>query len=179
MAEKSLVVKNQDKTNLLTRAIISLVMGVMFCLSLISSTKTLSIIFGIVFIISGTVMIISTMIKKLSLLAPSGLFGCAFIAFGVFAIFDDLVNVVLSLIPWILIALGVVAILDSFLLMFVRKEKNKTGLFIAELLVGIALLVAGICLKFITNFTKFAGLIFGVSLIVYSIYTFVLLSKEK
>lgn len=173
------IVRTENKNTYITKAVLAIVVGVMFCCSLLSSTQTLSIIFGIVFIMCGTTLIVGAIINKVSLLTTAGLLSSAFIAFGIFAIFQDIINLVLSIIPWILIALGIVALVDSLLLAFSRKDSSKTGLFVLELTLGIILIVLGICLKVITGFTKFSGIIFGGALIAYGIVCLVTMNKKK
>lgn len=173
------IVRTENKNTYILRSVLAIVVGIMFCCSLLSTTKTLSIIFGIVFIMCGTTLIVGAIINKVSLLTQAGLLSSAFIAFGIFAIFQDIINLVLSIIPWILIALGIVALVDSLLLVFSRKESSKTGIFVLELVVGLILIALGICLKVIGGFTKFAGIIFGGALIAYGIVSLVTLNKKK
>ncbi|MGN1066193.1 MAG: hypothetical protein ACI4QH_00125 [Candidatus Fimimonas sp.] len=156
----------------LIRAFILFVVGVLFCFSAPLGTQLLSILLGVALIISGVATICISIAQKKSLLSSGGILGGAFIALGIVAILENVVNIVIDVIPWVLIAVGALAIIDAFLLFYSRKER-KVALFVLELILGIALVALGICLLVISGFSDYAGMVFGIALIVYAVYSII------
>lgn len=152
------------------KAVVILAVGILFCLSTAMGTKVLSILFGAGLILCGAVAILLTFLDKKSLLTLNGILGSASLALGILAIIDNIAGILLAVIPWILIALGALVIVDTLLLIFWRKEKRKL-IIIVQCILGIALLTLGICLLTIDSFKRFAGIVLGVALIVYAIYS--------
>ena len=171
MAEKKNTKRNLDYPAIIKAAVV-LIVGILFCCSNALGTKALSILLGIGMILSGLAILIPTIATKKSLLTNNGIVGSAFIALGILSMIDNFVGVILAVIPWILIAVGVVAIADAMLLILWRKGQNR-ALFAAELIIGIIFVTLGICLITVNGFASFAGVVFGVALIVYAAYTIV------
>lgn len=156
----------------LIRAFIVFVVGVLFCFSTAIGIQLLSILLGVALIISGVATICVAIAQKKSLLSSSGVLGGALIALGIVAILEDVVGIVVDLIPWVLIAVGSLSIIDAFLLYYSRKDR-KVALFVVELILGAALIALGICLLVIAEFSGYAGTVFGAALIVYALYAMI------
>ena len=110
--------------------------------------------------------------QKKQLLTPEVIFGCLAIAFGIYCIVNNIVGIILGIIPWILIVIGSIAIIDSLLMILQRKQKN-IPVFVFEIVLGTVLVTLGICLLVVSGFADVAGIIFGVALIVYAIFQIV------
>lgn len=160
---------SESKGLRILRPIIMFIIGVLFCFSTTLAEKTLSVLLGVGLILAGTGAVLFTFFEKKSLISITGLLGSAFIGLGIVSIIQNVALLIITVVPWILIALGGLAILDSILLLIWRKEDNRV-LFILEMLIGATFLALGICLKVITGFATFAGIIFGISLIVCAVY---------
>lgn len=160
------------------RAVIILVIGILFCFSKALGEKALSIIFGASFIVAGLVVILIPIIGKKHLLTPAVLLGCFALAFGIFSIVNNIVSFILQIIPWVLIVIGGVSILDVILMLVQRKEKN-IPLLIIEIILGAGFLALGICLLLVNGFAEFAGLVFGIALIIYASYQLINMISEK
>lgn len=183
MAEKKTQTKSENKYGKILVAVICIIIGILFCCSLVTeAVQVLSYIIGAVLIAIGLVAIISTAIKKQSLLSATGLLGAIFLGLDIATIVLNAVGFVLECIPFLLISLGALAITDAFLLRFSRKEKNMLA-FIIELVLGVIFLVFGILLLTVDVFNGYAGLIFGLALIVYGLFTLIIecikLGKKK
>ena len=182
MAEKKAQTKSDKGYGNIIKAIICIVIGILFCCSLAMAIEVLSYIIGGVLIVIGLVAIISTAVSKQSLLSITGLLGAIFLGLGIAAIVLNAAGFILACIPFLLIALGAVAITDAFLLKFVRKEKNIVA-FVIELVIGIVFFVFGILLLTVDVFAGYAGLILGIALIVYGLFTLIVecikLGKKK
>ena len=181
MAEKKS--QSENKYGKLIIAVICIVVGILFCCSLVAeAVQVLSYIIGAVLIVIGLVAIISIAIKKQSLLSVTGLLGAIFLGLGIATMVLNAVGFVLACIPFLLISLGALAITDAFLLKFQRKEKNILA-FVIELVIGVIFLVFGILLLTVDVFDGYAGLIFGLALIVYGLFTLIVecikLGKKK
>jgi hypothetical protein len=114
-----------------------------------------------------------------SLLTLDGILGAVSIAFGIMFVVKQLAFVLLAFVPYLMIAIGVIMIIEAFLSKFARY--NSLALFIIALIVGTAFTALGFCLMFIPSWAKAAALIFGVILIVVSLYALIttLLAKKN
>ena len=183
MAEKKAQTKTEKGYGGIIKAIICIVIGILFCCSLVGEAiEVLSYIVGAVLIVIGLVAIITTAVKKQSLLSITGLLGAIFLGLGIATIVLNAVGFILACIPFLLISLGALAITDAFLMKFVRKEKNIIA-FVIELVIGVVFFVFGILLLTVDVFDGYAGLIFGLALIVYGLLTLIVecikLGKKK
>ena len=173
--------QKQGYSNLII-AIICIVVGILFCCSLAIALETLSIILGVILIVLGAAAIVMTIISKESLLSISGIFGAIFIGIGIASIVLNYAAFVLTCIPFLLISLGFFAMVDAFLLKFVRKEKSLLA-FILELVIGAICFTLGILLLTVDEFVGYAGLILGIALIIFGVFSLVIecmkLSKKK
>lgn len=154
-----------------------LTIGILFCFSNAMGTKALSVLLGVGFIVVGAIGVFASLYATRSMLSTYALGGCFLIAVGILIIIDNLVGLLLVLIPWLLIVYGSALIIDA--LFGVASKRMGTGtLFVIELLLGVALLTLGICLLTVTGFAEFTGLVFGISLIISAAYDIVLIVKK-
>ena len=166
----SIKIKN-DYADLI-KSIIILVIGILFCFSKSLGEEALSIILGIAFILVGAIAIVSSIVSKKPLLTPFIIVCCVLVGFGVFCIKENIVATIFKIVPWTLLVIGGVAVLDAILLVVQRREQNKI-IFVFELLLGIAFITLGILLLTVPKFQAAVGLIFGIALIVYGLYQIV------
>ena len=167
----------KDYSNLVV-SIIILVIGLLFCFSRTLGEQALSVILGISFIVFGAIIVLLPIMQKKQLLTPEVIFGCLAIAFGIYCIVNNIVGIILGIIPWILIVIGSIAIIDSLLMILQRKQKN-IPVFVFEIILGTVLVTLGICLLVVSGFADVAGIIFGVALIVYAIFQIINIMIEK
>lgn len=156
---------------------IVLVLGILFCFSLAMGELALSYIIGTALIIIGVLCVVSAYSNKKEFLNTDGVVGAAIIAFGILFAGNNLTYIIIHFIPFFLIAIGVIIVLDAF---FKQFKDNKTSQFVIELIIGAASIALGFCLKFIPSFNQFCSIMLGVVLIVYSLYTlFITLAKKE
>ncbi len=156
---------SQDLNTILFACAIMLV-GIMFCCF---GVQMLSYIIGGFVIFFGVVFVVNSIIRTRALLTTNGLIGMLLSAFGSMIIVRNLAGIIFEFIPWIMLSVGALIIADSFLRYFLRKDIHIT-VFIAELAVGIIVTVLGFCVRFIDDFANFASVVFGIVLIVYSLF---------
>ena len=161
--------KNSNKPANIIWACVIFVIGLLFCFSLSYGVKGLSYIIGIAIILTGVVLTLDTISKKSSTLTIMSLFSAFLIAFGIVFIAKELADIIIAMIPWILIAVGVLIFVDAFLLYCVRKSKTNLK-FIVELILGTVLFVFGLIVKFAKNWDTYSALVLGIAFIVYAIY---------
>ncbi len=182
MAEKKAQTKTEKGYGGIIKAVICIIIGVLFCCSLAMAIEVLSYIIGAILIVIGLGAIITTAATKQSLLSITGLLGAIFLGLGIAAIVLNAAGFLLACIPFLLVALGAIAIVDAFLMKFVRKEKNIIA-FVIELVIGVIFFLFGILLLTVDEFAGYAGLILGIALIVYGLFTLIIecikLSKKK
>ena len=168
--------KNQTRT--IVTACITLIIGVLFCCSL-TFADGLSWLIGGSLCFTGILCVINSIIQVKSLLTVDGVVGTVATAFGVMFIIKQLAQVLLDFVPYLMIAIGVIMIVEAFLSKFARY--NSLALFIIALIVGTSFTALGFCLMFIEAWARVAALIFGVILIVVSLYTLItiLLAKKN
>ncbi|MGN1207575.1 MAG: hypothetical protein ACI4SP_04685 [Eubacteriales bacterium] len=164
--EKKLTHENMK--DIVTAAIV-FVIGVLFCCSLAMGMRGLSWLVGLSLMVAGTLYFVNSILRKKALATMEGIIGAAIFAFGFFFIANELANLVVAYIPWLLICVGAVIFIDAFLRKFLRKDKSTSG-FVAQLIIGAASLALGICLRFVPGFGDFTALMLGILLIVYAVF---------
>ncbi len=147
-------------------ACVILILGLMFCCF---GAQVLSYIIGGCIILFGVLFVVNSIVRTRALLTTNGLIGVILGAFGSMVIVRNLAGILLDFIPWIMISVGVLIIADSFLRFFLRKDVSL-AVFIVELVVGSLVTAAGFCVKFIDDFANFASVVFGIVLIIYSLF---------
>ena len=159
--------KNEIKLFILAAAI--LVFGILFCCATKTAVDALSVIIGIIFIITGLLLIVESILTKKSSFTSDSASGAFALAFGILFMVKKLGWLILDFIPYLLIVLGVIIIIDAILIMAVKQRRNLFA-FVFELVSGIVALVLGILLLTNDDFREFASLVFGITLIVYAIF---------
>ena len=146
-----------------------IVIGILFCCSLAMGISELSVIIGLILIIIGALFLLNSVFGGTGLLSHLGLSGVVVLSFGIMFIASKLAGIIFAYIPWFLVVLGSVVIIDSLLGKFMRGEKN-TFEFIIKIIIGISSLALGLCLMFIDGFMEYSSIVLGIFMIVYGIY---------
>ncbi len=157
---------SQDQNTILFACAI-LIIGIMFCCF---GVQMLSYIIGGCIIFFGVIFVVNSILRTRALLTTNGLIGMLLSAFGSMIIVRNLAGIIFDFIPWIMVFVGTLIAADSFLRYFLRKDIHIT-VFVTELVVGIIVTALGFCVRFIDNFANFASVVFGIVLIVYSLFT--------
>lgn len=178
--------ENKNKTNTrrtpekitLIKAGAIFLIGLLFCLSTIWGTKTLSVILGVALIVEGVIFCALALSKEKTLLVPTALGGALSISFGVYVIMSNAVSVLFSLIPLVLIPFGALFLADAFLGKFGRKRET-TALFVVKVVIGVIGITLGLCLLFVKGFGAYAALVLGLILIAFSLYVIIMTTAVK
>ncbi len=157
---------NKNTKNIIL-SVALIIIGILFCLSKTLGLSVLSYIIGISMIIAGGSIIVSRIIEKKYILNASGLLGGAIIAFGILFAIESLAALIFYFIPWLLIVLGVLIVIDGILK---KINENLNAELITELIVGAIVFTIGLCLKLIPAFAEFSALMLGIVLIIYGIF---------
>ena len=160
---------NTDEIKVLIISIILLVIGILFCCSLSMGISGLSLLIGIILIALGLLLVINSLLKSKEVFTTNGIFGLISITLGILFMVDKLAGIIISFIPWFLIVMGSVLIVDALISKFIRNENNLTQ-FIFRIILGSLAVILGILLLTINGFIEYAALILGIALIIYSIY---------
>ena len=158
--------------------VVMIVFGVLFCCSMSLVTSTLSIVIGVALIIASLAMLITSYLETRSITTMSGFMSAAILAFGILFIVNNLAGIIFSYIPYILIVWGFYMFVDAFLLRFVRNN-NNIMIFVIELVLGAVAITLGFCLLYVDGFYEYAGLIFGIILILAGVYQLLQLFSKK
>ena len=166
--------KKLNDVTIISISVAAIVFGVLFCLNNVIGA-TLDIVFGVSFIILGTVLTGLSLSNRRSVLSVQGIAGGAVIALGitVIAVRGLVAYFIYDFVPFAFIVLGVLLIVEAFLLLFLRNSKKST-LFIVELCVGVVMLALGILAVaiFDVQFKAF-NIIEGVILIAAGMYVLI------
>ena len=138
-----------------------LVIGVLFCFSLSLGSNAISWVIGISLILAGVFCAINSFVNKKSLITTESFLGATLVAFGILFINNGLTGIIIDFIPWLLIVLGVLVIIDS-----IHKEiaYKDTARFVVELIIGVISLALGLCLMFIDGFKDFCSVMLGMKM---------------
>lgn len=161
--------EKKDVKNIVIASVL-LVLGILFCFSSSMGNKALSWIIGTALIISGILSVISSYTIKKSVFTSDGIIGAAIAAFGILFAGNTLSWVIFDYIPFLLMCVGLVIVVDAFIKKFKNNENSK---FVFELILGVLTLSLGACLKFVNGFADFASLMLGIVLIVYAVYSII------
>jgi len=163
--------KNLSIEQLKTLIVSALIMiiGILFCCSLSMGISGLSMVLGFVMIVVGVLFIVNAILLNKSLFTINGIIGTVLFTLGILFMAHNLAGIIFTFIPWFLIVLGCIIVIEAFLGKFYRNENNSIE-FITKIIIGIIFLILGICLKAIPGFAEYASLILGILLIIYSIY---------
>ena len=159
----------KNELKLIILAAMVFIFGILFCCATKTAVNVLSVIIGIIFILSGSLLILESILTKKSSFNSDSASGAFALAFGILFIAKELGWLILEYIPYILIVLGIIILIDAILIMAIKQRKNILA-FIYELILGITALVLGILLLTSDEFREYASLVFGITLIVYAIF---------
>lgn len=160
---------NSKKNSNIIWAVVLLIIGVLFCFSLSYGVKGLSYIIGISIMLCGLVCALSSISNKKSTLSVSCLIASFLISFGYIFIRRMLASIIIDVIPWILLCVGALIVIDAFLLRFLRNDDSMLK-FIMELLFGAVVLTFGLVVKYANGWSTYSALVLGIAFIVYAIY---------
>lgn len=175
MANKKSSLSNADVKTIVISVVV-LIIGILFCCTSVL-TQAMSIIIGIGILILGLGLLASSFIETKRLISGGAIAGGAIVAFGIMFMVDSLAGIIFAYIPYFLIALGALFILDAIIM--IATKKKATAAFGIELAIGVVALVLGILLICITDFAKYASIVFGVILILYAVYLCVSVFMKK
>ena len=170
-------ITNADVKTLIIAAII-LVIGILFCVSLALASKIISIIIGVCILVLGLGLLCASFWERRSVIGGDAIAGGALIAFGIMFMVQGLAGIIFGFIPYFLIVLGALLIIESILLVLLKKSKNMTR-FAILLVLGIVSVVLGILLFCVDGFAQYAALVFGIILILFAIYVIVITMTKK
>ena len=161
-------IKNSISNNLSTLifALAVLALGILFCCF---GVFAISYILGGFVIFVAVLFAVNSIARTRALLTLNGLVGAILATIGAMIIAKNLAGLLLSFIPFILISVGALIIADAFLRFFWRRDVSG-AVFGVEIAVGVFVCVAGLCVLFIDDWANFASVVFGIALIVYSIF---------
>ncbi len=165
-----------NKTRTIIVACITLVLGVLFCCSM-SFGSGLSYLIGGSLCFAGILFIINSIIEARALVTVNGVVGFGALSFGIMFMIKQLAGILLDYVPYLMIAIGVLLLVDAFLSKFARY--NSTVQFVITLVFGTVLTTLGFCLMFIPALSKIAAVVFGCMLIIASLYTLIWLGINK
>ena len=150
-------------------AVLLMVVGILFCCSLSIGIDGLSVIIGLILMIIGVLFLVNSFVGSRGLFSVEGIIGVVILAFGILFLASRLAGIIFAYIPWFLIILGVVVIIDALIDKFLKHE-DILFRFIIKLVVGGLSIVLGLCLQLINGFMEYASIILGVLMIIYAGY---------
>ena len=168
----------KEKIVALIEAGVILVIGILFCLSEALGIEVLSTIFGVTLIVGGTIYLAISLVVKKGLISIAGFTGGLLISLGILSIVTNIMALIFAFLPYFLIVIGSLVLIDAFLGKFVRND-DLLVVFVLKLVIGAVLITLGILLLTVAEFARFASIIFGASLIVISIYYAVMILMDK
>lgn len=158
---------NQLKTLIISA--ILMVIGILFCCSLSIGISGLSTILGILLIIAGLVFVANAFLKTKTIFCYMGIMGAAVLALGILFITNRMAGILFGYIPWLLIVLGALIILDAIIAKFYRNDDTLMNLII-KIVLGLIAIILGICLRVVEGFMEYASIILGILMVIYAIY---------
>ncbi len=150
-------------------SVILFIIGILFCCSVAIGITGLSVIIGIILILTGCLLIINSLLKQKNIINYTGIISVGLIAFGIVFISNHLAGIIFLFIPWFLIILGIFFVIDIILNKIIKDNLNLTNL-ILRIILAIICLALGFCLKFINGFIEYSSIILGVLMIAVSLY---------
>ena len=165
-----------NKTRTIIVSCITLILGVLFCCSL-SFSAGLSWLMGGSLCLAGIMYIINSVMERRSLLTINGIIGFGAVAFGVMFIAKKLAQVLVDFVPYLIIAIGVLLLIEAFLAKFSRC--HTIAVFVIVIVISVLFLAFGICLMVIPSWSSVAAVVFGCILIIASLYTLLSLVLNK
>lgn len=145
-----------------------LIIGILFCCSLSIGISGLSVVIGLLLLISGIIFTANAIIVNKNVMTINGIIGSLLISLGIVFVINKLAGIVFIFIPWFLIVIGAVLVLECILGYIVRKDMLLVE-FIIKLIIAIIAIVLGICLLAIDGFAEYSSILLGIVMIIYSI----------
>ncbi len=167
----------RSKLNYWISAAFLLLFGILF---IILGTKyeqkvldTLDIILGVLFLIEGSAAILVSILLKKRFVSPLSLTGAVSLSLGIFCLVKTFIDTFLvdflDFVPYLLVVVGSLMLLQALLTYFLSKNKNLVTFIIQLAYAGIILAFGILCLTvFDKRETKF--IILGAILCVYATY---------
>ena len=154
---------SNNKKIMLLEAIAFLTLGILFCCS-IAVDSLLGTVLGIALLICGIlIFVVGWMSHKIAITAE-GITASLLMSLGiVFFIQPPQLTTIISM---FLTVLGAILLFDGLLGCFVKNLHRKTSSAAIETITGACSLTLGLCLYFIKNFQRYAGLVLGIIFII-------------
>lgn len=159
---------NMEQLKVIVLSVLLMIVGILFCCSLSMGIDGLSVVIGLILIIAGVLFVVNSIITNNNVLTIMGLIGVLILSLGILFIVSKLAGIIFAYIPWLLIVMSIVVLVDAFLGKYIRKEDNLK--FIIKLVIGCVSLVLGLCLKLIDGFVEYSSIIIGICMIAYAVY---------
>ena len=160
--------------------LILIVVGILMACSILMR-DIVPILLGVVFLVSGGVLILQPLIVKNRLLDYNALLGGLFVSLGVLVLLSgrDIIEMIAKLVCIISMVIGTILAIDSLLYYFLKKKDLKV--LIIELLLGVVLFVVGLVFYLmLTKVMEYVWMVLGILFALYGIWLIVkLFIKEK
>ena len=160
--------------------LILIVVGILMACSILMQDMV-SILLGVVFLVSGSVLILQPLIVKNRLLDYNALLGGIFVSLGVLVLLSgqDIIMMIAKLVCIISMVIGIILAIDSLLYYFLKKKDLKV--LIIELLLGVVLFVVGLVFYLMLHdVMDYVWMVLGILFALYGIWLIVkLFIKEK
>ena len=139
--------------------------------------RTLDIIIGVLFLIEGSVAILISILVKKRFVTPLSLSGAVSLSLGIYCLVTNgfitgLLALFLDYVPYLLLVLGCLLLLQAFLTFFLSKKKNMP-LFVIQLVYGAIILTFGILGLTVFKDVDTKFIILGVIMCVFATYIIV------
>ena len=160
--------------------LILIVVGILMACSILMQDMV-SILLGVVFLVSGSVLILQPLIVKNRLLDYNALLGGIFVSLGVLVLLSGqaIILMIAGLVCIISMVIGIILAIDSLLYYFLKKKDVKV--LIIELLLGVVLFVVGLVFYLmLSDVMDYVWMVLGILFALYGIWIIVkLFIKEK
>lgn len=160
--------------------LILIVVGILMACSILMK-DIVPILLGVVFLVSGSVLILQPLIVKGRLLDYNALLGGIFVSLGVLVLLfgQDIIYRIAQLVCIIAMVVGIILAIDSLMYYFLKKKDLKV--LIIELLLGVVLFVIGLVFYLmLIDVMDYVWMVLGILFALYGIWLIVkLFIKEK
>lgn len=160
--------------------LILIVVGILMACSILMQDMV-SILLGVVFLVSGSVLILQPLIVKNRLLDYNALLGGIFVSLGVLVLLSGqaIIMMIAGLVCIISMVIGIILAIDSLLYYFLKRKDLKV--LIIELLLGVVLFVVGLVFYLmLSDVMDYVWMVLGILFALYGIWLIVkLFIKEK
>lgn len=160
--------------------LILIVVGILMACSILMR-DIVPILLGVVFLVSGGVLILQPLIVKNRLLDYNALLGGIFVSLGVLVLLSGqaIIMMIAGLVCIISMVIGIILAIDSLLYYFLKKKDIKV--LIIELLLGVVLFVVGLVFYLmLSDVMDYVWMVLGILFALYGIWLIVkLFIKEK